>query len=332
MIGGDAMKTRLYEPLRKCPALLWVGLALSTATPYSRADWAGLLVSATPQTPIAPGQALNIAVSVRNTGGSAWAAGLFPAWYATADNPSWTNWPASIPVVSWDDVSVGGTAAATLTVDPSDLPKAPGSYSLKLNAAYNWQDFDLVVMSGSPKTVSFTIGVAASNHAPVVVPIGDKAVVESNLLSFTVLATDSDTPAQTLTFSLNSSAPAGASINATTGLFTWTPPAGYAPRTNQITVRVTDNGSPPLSGTNSFNVVVLKPPRFDRIAGPTNGVVTLVWQSYPGKTYRLRYTENLASGSWTNLGSGILATNAVTSFLHDMGTARQRFYQVLLVD
>ncbi|NJR53099.1 MAG: hypothetical protein HC780_29630, partial [Leptolyngbyaceae cyanobacterium CSU_1_3] len=37
------------------------------------------------------------------------------------------------------------------------------------------------------------------------------------------MTTDADQPAQTLTYSLDVDAPAGATINATTGVFTWTP-------------------------------------------------------------------------------------------------------------
>src|SRR5439155_20184229 len=52
------------------------------------------------------------------------------------------------------------------------------------------------------------------------------------------------------------SAPDGMSLDPTTGVLTWTPTETQGPRTNLITVQVTDNGSPPLSATNSFTVVV----------------------------------------------------------------------------
>ena len=68
---------------------------------------------------------------------------------------------------------------------------------------------------------AFTITVVAANTAPVLRVIGNQAIDEMQLLSFTALADDSDLPAQTLTFSL-SGAPAGAAITAA-GLFTWTP-------------------------------------------------------------------------------------------------------------
>ena len=42
----------------------------------------------------------------------------------------------------------------------------------------------------------------------------------------------------------------------TNGVITWTPTEGQGPGTNTITTVVTDNGVPPLSATNSFEVMV----------------------------------------------------------------------------
>src|SRR5207253_2372777 len=52
---------------------------------------------------------------------------------------------------------------------------------------------------------------------------------------------DADLPANTLTFSLVSG-PAGASVNPTTGVLTWSPTEAQGPSTNVITVKVSDNG------------------------------------------------------------------------------------------
>ena len=45
---------------------------------------------------------------------------------------------------------------------------------------------------------------------------------------FTATATDSDLPANTLTYSLSGAVPAGAVIDSVTGVFTWTPSQGEA--------------------------------------------------------------------------------------------------------
>lgn len=51
-------------------------------------------------------------------------------------------------------------------------------------------------------------------------------------------------------------APDGARIDGN-GVITWTPSAAQVPSTNLFTTIVTDNGTPALSATNSFTVVVL---------------------------------------------------------------------------
>src|SRR5439155_3828 len=51
-------------------------------------------------------------------------------------------------------------------------------------------------------------------------------------------------------------APAGVTMDTNTGVITWTPTEAQGPSTNTITVKVTDNGTPALSATNSFTVVV----------------------------------------------------------------------------
>lgn len=90
----------------------------------------------------------------------------------------------------------------------------------------------------------FTITVAETNTAPVLGAITPKSGTEGTLISFQCSATDSDIPAQALTYSLPGSPPTGAEITSG-GLFTWTPSESQAGNYN-ITIRVTDNGDTPL--------------------------------------------------------------------------------------
>lgn len=82
------------------------------------------------------------------------------------------------------------------------------------------------------------------NQAPILNPIGRRPVNEQSLLSFTATASDADMPTQSLTFSLDAGAPAGASITPA-GMFSWTPTEMQGPGSYQITIRVTDNGTQP---------------------------------------------------------------------------------------
>ena len=120
------------------------------------------------------------------------------------------------------------------------------------------------------------------------------------VLVFTNTATDADLPPDTLTFSLTSG-PAGAAITPA-GVFSWTAPQVSTPQTNSATVRVTDNGTSPLSASRSFTIAVVPPPKISSCA-VSNSAVNLTWSTYPGKTYRMLYKDALDAPSWTPLGS-----------------------------
>jgi hypothetical protein len=77
-------------------------------------------------------------------------------------------------------------------------------------------------------------------------------VVEGSVLTFTVSASDADLPAQALSYSLVG-APVGAGINSTTGVFSWTPSAAGV---YTFTVKVTDDGVPPLSDQETISIEV----------------------------------------------------------------------------
>ena len=115
-------------------------------------------------------------------------------------------------------------------------------------------------LTSAIKTISITV--TAVNDAPVLGAIGSTSVAEGSTLSFTATATDVD--GDPLTFSLASGTtdcgtvtsclvPAGASINPSTGAFSWTPPDNG---TFRLKVVVKDNGSPMLSDDEEITVTV----------------------------------------------------------------------------
>jgi VCBS repeat-containing protein len=100
-----------------------------------------------------------------------------------------------------------------------------------------------------------TLTIREVNTAPTLATIADQNVDEETTLSFTATATDGDLPANTFTYSLVS-APAGASIGATSGVFSWTPTEAQGPGSYTFTVKVTDSGSPALSDEQAITVTV----------------------------------------------------------------------------
>ena len=78
------------------------------------------------------------------------------------------------------------------------------------------------------------------NRAPVLDPIGDKAVDEGQTLSFTITASDpNDIPPNQLTLSA-SGLPAGASFDPATGVFSWTPTEAQGSEVYKFKVQVSD--------------------------------------------------------------------------------------------
>jgi uncharacterized repeat protein (TIGR03803 family) len=63
---------------------------------------------------------------------------------------------------------------------------------------------------------------------------------------------------------------------------------------------------------------------------PANGTITLTWNAVVGQTYQLQSVTNLTSTNWCNLGSPILATNAVVTTGDVIVPDSQRFYRVVL--
>src|SRR2546430_5454349 len=167
-------------------------------------------------------------------------------------------------------------------------PGAPAGARINLtNGVFTWTPTEAqgpstnlitvrVTDEGSPPssdTGSFTVVVTEVNRAPVLTVPANQMINELSTLVVTNTATDPDLPANTLTFSLEPGAPAGASINLTNGVFTWTPTEAQGPSTNLITVRVTDDGSPPSSDTGSFTVVVTEVNRAPVLTAPAEQII-----------------------------------------------------------
>jgi subtilase family serine protease len=120
-------------------------------------------------------------------------------------------------------------------------------------------------------TGGVTVIVREINTAPFLAVITNRVINEGFVLLLTNSASDFDQPANRLTYSLGGVVPAGATLNSTNGLLRWQPTDTQGPSTNVLTVIVTDNGAPPLAGTQQFLVVVRDSnPDFVLSLGATN--------------------------------------------------------------
>ncbi|MDB6028310.1 MAG: wapA 2, partial [Verrucomicrobiales bacterium] len=175
--------------------------------------------------------------------------------------------------------------------------------------------------------VTYSVVLATANRAPVVEGPNDRVVTEGNLLSFIVPVADPDLPAQQMTFSLEPGAPAGASLNSTNGLFSWTPTAAQGPSSNLVTIRVTDNGVPPMTLTRSFSIIVNdKVPVFATPA-VVSGKLQVTWSSLTGQNYEVQTSTNLVN--WTTVATNS-ASGSTTTYLDPQPQTNNvnKFYRI----
>ncbi len=214
----------------------------------------------------------------------------------------------------------GFTAASVRPwLTSATLSLAAGSQIGVTNAAFTWV---LPAMS----VVTFTGQATASNSPPTLMPVGDQTIDAGMTCVVTNRATDPDLPGQTLTYTLLSG-PTHSTLDTSSGVFSWRPPVTEANTTNAVRVQVSDDGSPVLSATTAFSVIVnpLTPATIDsvRVDGSR---VDLFLSGPTGPDYTVLSSSNLAD--WQPL----LTTNpaALPLTLLFTNTVPQRFYRLQL--
>ena len=116
--------------------------------------------------------------------------------------------------------------------------------------------FSVVVSDGvATGTEALTVTVGEVNETPVLAAIADASVAEGDTLTLFALASDSDLPAQNLTYSLAGPNAGLASIDSGTGEFTFTALESQGGQDFTFTVEVTDGS---LTASNSFDVSVIE--------------------------------------------------------------------------
>ena len=198
-------------------------------------------------------------------------------------------------VAAWGDDSLGQIDVPVNLTNVIAIA-AGGFHSLALTADGNvvqWGDTTSGQTSGYPTNLSNVFAIAGSVggfhsltlssvyglNSVNTPPFWTNNINGTNLtmnalttLLVTNTATDTNVPAQTLSYTFGI-APPWASINSTNGLITLAPPSAAAGSTNTITTIATDNGYPPMKATNSFTVIVLPPVNLTNGVPQTNSVV-----------------------------------------------------------
>lgn len=200
--------------------------------------------------------------------------------------------------------ALGLPEAATLS-DGGELSWVPGE-----DSAGDSYEVDLSVTDdGSPPlttTASFMLRVVTANAAPVLAPIGDRAVQAGEMVRFVAKATDEDGPLDALSYSLSADAPTGALMDPATGVFEWRPTTAQDDTAFTFTVKVTDAGLVPKSDSERITVTVGRPNQAPVVVTPPNQ------KSIPGETATLAisasdpdaYPESLSFAAF-NLPPGL---------------------------
>ncbi|MBE0540185.1 MAG: hypothetical protein IH623_02260 [Verrucomicrobia bacterium] len=176
------------------------------------------------------------------------------------------------------------------------------------------------------------------NTAPVLSVPPDQIISRLQTLAVTNAVTDADVPTNALSFALVSG-PDGMSVDVRTGVLTWTPNSSHGPSINLILVKVSDNGVPALSATNSFTVVALGTNRSPVLAEITDklvhagSVVTFTNVATDPDLPMDTLTFSLGAGAppgaginpftgiftWATTDADMYTTNSITVFVTDDG-------------
>jgi alpha-tubulin suppressor-like RCC1 family protein len=273
--------------------------------------------------------------------------------------------PAGLPNVvaiagsAGHNIALLRDGAPTITVQPWDRSVLPGSavsleakavgmqsmeYQWRLNGAeipgatndsYSIASIGTTNAGGYTLAVSNRVGAIVSKQAllsvvPVLPPVlaqpGNYSVNAGQTVSFTNSASENN-PGAKLVFSLDS-APFGARITSDSGVFEWRPPISVAGTTNQVVIRVTDSGTPPLADTKTFTIWVnpLQPASIK--PSVQNGQLHLVLTGTAGPDYVLQLSGDLTH--WTDFQTNTPASLPLDLILPGPTGPAPLFYRLRL--
>lgn len=226
-----------------------------------------------------------------------------------------SNLPSGVSATFTNNPSTGGASLLTLTASNSVIS---GTTNVTIIATAG--------LISHTQTIALTL-IGPTNTPPVLAAITNRTVNVGQTVAFTASVTDTDQPPQTLTFALVSG-PANAMLNINSGAFSFRPLVTQANSTNNFTLKVSDNGTPSLSATQSFAVIVnpLSAPGISSISA-ADGQFGINISGQTGPDYAIETSTNLTQ--WSN--AFITNSPAVPFVWTDTNAAApQRFYRVKL--
>jgi hypothetical protein len=229
-----------------------------------------------------------------------------------------------------------GGVSATFTNNPSTGGASLLSLTASNNVVSGTTNVTVIATAGlisHTTTVALMLnGVVLSNTPPMLMAISNYTVNVGQTVAFTASAMDTNQPPPALTFALLAGATNATltQVNNTSANFSFRPLVTQANTMNNFTLQVSDNGTPPLSTTQSFSVTVnpLSTPGIGSISF-AGGHFSFNVSGQSGPDYEIQISTNL-----TQPWSSVFITNSpsVPFVWTDTGTSNspQRFYRVKL--
>ena len=178
-------------------------------------------------------------------------------------------------------------------------------------------------------TATVRIIVTGTNGPPFVNAVPGPTINAGSTLNATFVAGDPDQPPQTVTLSIPN-LPAGAVFTPTNGALAWRPTLAQV-GTNILHLVATDNGSPTLSSTQAYAVVVNRPPQPTLQSAYSNQQFRLRIAGSFGPDYTVQATTNLSdANSWMTVFTTNTPVPPVLWIDTNAGNFPRRFYRALL--
>jgi len=256
--------------------------------------------------------------------------GFLLTWFAPSNDLFQVQWAGGLVPASWNTFS-------------NIVSYNTNAFTSPANTQFNFFD-DGSQTGGFGPGRYYRLILLATNQAtnpPPVLPVQTNRVINPlSPLMVINTAADAAVPAPALTYSLASSA-AGTNLPTinTNGVITWTPTLAQSGTSNTLTTIVRDNGTPSLSATNSFSVMVNPLPALGSVIA-TNGGFLLTWYAPTNDIFQVQFTDSLAPINWQSFSNIITYTGPVTptnglfSFFDDGSQypfTGLRFYQLILL-
>jgi hypothetical protein len=226
-----------------------------------------------------------------------------------------SNLPGGVSTRFTNNPSTGGASLLTFTVSNS---VNSGTTNMTVIATAG--------LISHTTTIALTI---PTNTPPVLAAITKQTVNVGQTVAFTASATDTNQPAPTLTFALLAGA-TNATLNTNSGAFSFRPLVTQANSTNNFMLKVSANGMPSLSATQSFSVVVnpLSAPGISNLS-VAGGQSSFKVNGQSGPDYEIQISTNLML-PWSS--AFITNSPAVPFVWTDTSTSNspQRFYRIKL--